>query len=165
MPAKLINSKPYQCSEKFSVRQKWEEERSEIILYDNTACDGFQHFMPFIKIVRKKRKKSAESCSHNFFSCCGKINYEKPNKGEKKTTAKVSTGSEQQFSCENPSEKLFFPFSRDFNSFRDENIISETTMKICRRILLKTVIIIIIFFFRLMKKVLWAEEKKVLFQL
>lgn len=27
--------------------------------------------------------------------------------GEKKTMAKVSTGSEQQFSCENPSEKLF----------------------------------------------------------
>lgn len=76
----------------------------------------------------------------------------KVEKGEKKTTAKVSTGSEQeeqQFSYENQSEKKFSS-SRDFNSFGDENIISKT-MKICRRILLKTVIIIIIFF-RLMKK-------------
>jgi hypothetical protein len=101
--------------------------------------------MPFIKIVRKEEKK-APKVVHIIFSLLRKRNYEKPKKGEKKTMAKVSTGSEQQFSCENPSEKLF-SYPRDFNSFRDENIISETAMKICRRILLKTVIIIIIFSF------------------
>jgi hypothetical protein len=42
--------------EKFSVRGKVREKKSEIILYDNTACDGFQHFMPFIKIVREGKK-------------------------------------------------------------------------------------------------------------